>query len=472
MTEAPPWTEIAALHVLRRLGRLTRERLGVGLWVATRSGTPPEPWLGAAAAAAAHVLAAGRGLRTRGGRTPAKLDEAAGLAVAPVDASGHRVGYVVADGFVVGTGAGDPRRPRLSPADAGWLLELVRAAAAEAGSFLEQLGGGDDGPDRDRYGDIIGASVPMQRVYRVLDKLAGSDATVVVSGENGTGKELVARAIHDSSARRAGPFVAQNCSALNDNLLDSELFGHRRGAFTGAVGDKQGLFAVADGGTFFLDEIADTSPMLQAKLLRVLQEGTFLPVGDTRPRHVDVRVVAATHQDLAGRVAGGSFRQDLYFRLHVITVPLPPLRRRGDDILLLVEHFLARAAGGRRVGRKRLDAEAEARLLAYGWPGNVRELENEVERLVVLTGDRQVIGVDLLSPRVREGTPWGAGEAAPPTAGRTLPDAVRSLERSMIADALRRCHGNKTQAARALGVSRRNLIRKVRALGLEREGGG
>jgi transcriptional regulator with PAS, ATPase and Fis domain len=281
---------------------------------------------------------------------------------------------------------------------------------------------------------------------------------VLIQGDNGTGKELIARAVHYGSPRRDRRFVAQNCSAFNDNLLDSELFGHRRGSFTGAFADKQGLFEAADGGTFFLDEIGDMSPSLQVKLLRVLQEGTFIPVGDTALRTVDVRVIAATNRDLKGMVERGEFREDLYYRINVINIVVPPLRERKDDIPMLVDHFLKKQVRGRKE-KRRLSRGCLEHLLAYPWPGNVRELENEIERLVVLAGDNKIIGEDFLSPRIRQrGEDGSAG----------LPAAVEALERTMIHDALERHRGNKTRAAQELRISRRNLIRLAQRYGFER----
>ncbi|MBH23588.1 MAG: hypothetical protein CMH57_03795 [Myxococcales bacterium] len=307
----------------------------------------------------------------------------------------------------------------------------------------------------------------MVALFQVLDKVVASDSTVLIQGENGTGKELIARAVHFNSRRASGAVVAQNCSALNDNLLDSELFGHKRGSFTGAVVDKQGLFDLANGGTFFLDEVGDMTPSLQVKLLRVLQEGTFVPVGDTVTRHVDVRVIAATNRDLRAMVKEGSFREDLYYRLNVINLVVPPLRERRRDIPLLVEHFLGRAA--RDVARgapvKRLTEEALRRMLAYRWPGNIRELENEVERLVVLSGREEAIGAELLSPRIR-GEAGGGGDV-PRVAESDLQSALETLERRMLLEGLRRTGWNKSQTARDLGISRRNLIRKVDRYDLE-----
>jgi transcriptional regulator with PAS, ATPase and Fis domain len=283
----------------------------------------------------------------------------------------------------------------------------------------------------------------------------------LIQGENGTGKELVARAIHQRSNRNGHRFVVTNCSAFNDNLLDSELFGHKRGAFTGAVADKIGLFETADLGTFFLDEIGDMSPTLQVKVLRVLQEGTFNRVGDTETQKVDVRIIAATNRDLSAMVAAGEFREDLYYRINVINVGLPALRDRRGDVPLLVDAFLDKQARGRP---KKLAPECLQRLLEYPWPGNVRELENEIERLVVLAGDAPTISEALLSPRIRQFTPdpeVAAGDVD------SLPAAVEALERKMIGAAMRRHNGNKTRAAEELKVSRRNLIRLVQKYELE-----
>jgi transcriptional regulator with PAS, ATPase and Fis domain len=318
---------------------------------------------------------------------------------------------------------------------------------------------------RNGHHGLIGKAPAMQELYSLLDRIAPSDATVLVQGENGTGKELVARAIHAGSERCARRFLVTNCSAFNDNLLDSELFGHKRGAFTGAVVDKAGLFEIADAGTFFLDEIGDMSPSLQVKVLRVLQEGTFNRVGDTEMRKVDVRIIAATNRDLAAMVAAGRFREDLYYRIHVLSVTIPALRERREDVPLLIEHFLARH---RRRGPKELAATCAARMLEYPWPGNVRELENEIERLVVLAGDAPIIHLDLLSSRIRQ---WVPAEASPGAAHdhdpSSLPAAVEALERRMISAAMRRHGGNKTRAAAELKVSRRNLIRLVQKYDLD-----
>jgi two-component system response regulator HupR/HoxA len=363
----------------------------------------------------------------------------------------------------------------IAPALSGPELALVESMLGEAAlDVAAALRDRDREQSRDRresprngprtgFHGIFGSAPAMQELYDLLERVSPSDSTVLVQGENGTGKELVSRAIHQASPRRDRKFVVTNCSAFNDNLLDSELFGHKRGAFTGAVADKPGLFEIADTGTFFLDEIGDMSPTLQVKVLRVLQEGTFNRVGDTEMRKVDVRIIAATNRDLRAMVAAGQFREDLFYRIHVLAVALPALRERREDIPLLVEHFLARHRGRRS---KRLAAECAALMQAYPWPGNVRELENEVERLVVLAGDAPTIGSELLSPRIRHWAP-SADEPTSEAADGSLPAAVEALERRMIGAAMRRHNGNKTRAAEDLRVSRRNLIRLVQKYQLE-----
>jgi transcriptional regulator with PAS, ATPase and Fis domain len=351
--------------------------------------------------------------------------------------------------------------PALSAPELALIESMLGEAALDVATVLRERE--EPSPNRRGYAGIIGGSPPMLEMYALLDKIAPSDTTVLVQGENGTGKELVARAIHDRSERRDHAFVVTNCSAFNDNLLDSELFGHKRGAFTGAVADKAGLFETADLGTFFLDEIGDMSPALQVKVLRVLQEGTFNRVGDTDTRKVDVRIICATNRDLAAMVKDGRFREDLYYRINVINLTLPALRDRKDDVALLIDYFLGRHRRHRRA--KRLSPDCLAQMLAYPWPGNVRELENEIERLVVLAGDAAQIEAQLLSPRIRNFSPTD-DELATDTS--SLPAAVEALERKMIGAAMRRHNGNKTRAAEDLKVSRRNLIRLVQKYQLEK----
>jgi DNA-binding NtrC family response regulator len=354
----------------------------------------------------------------------------------------------------------------------------LEAAVARLKSEVEAARLPRPQPAAMRHG-IVGKSAGMQALFRMIDKVAPTQATVLITGENGTGKELVARAIHDGSPRAGRPFVAANVSAFNDNLLESELFGHRRGAFTGAIADKRGLFEEADTGTFLLDEVGDMSPALQAKLLRVLQEGTFMPVGGTQTKKVDVRIIAATNRDLAAMVKKGTFREDLYYRLHVVALRTPPLRERGADLELLVDHFLAGLARRQRRD-KRLSPEAREALRAHPWPGNVRELQNEIERVWVLSGDDPVIHPEHLSRNVNQAYLQRAQmqEARALAASLPPPDpnaelheeplqkVVERVERETIERVLAKVGGNRTRAALALGVSRRNLIRKLEQLGL------
>jgi two-component system, NtrC family, response regulator HupR/HoxA len=319
---------------------------------------------------------------------------------------------------------------------------------------------------RYKYDNMIGKSKPMQDVYGLLDKIKNSESTVLIQGENGTGKELIAKAIHYNSPRKDKIFVTQNCSAFNDNLLDSELFGHVKGSFTGAVKDKKGLFETADGGTFFLDEIGDTSPTMQVKLLRVIQEGTFLPVGATEPRKVDVRILAATNRDLKDMVEKGTFREDLYYRINVINITVPPLRDRKEDILILCEHFLARSAAEKQIKPKLLTKRALEKIFDYPWPGNIRELENEMERVTVLAGAEGKITVDMLSARIRD-----FGERNKVQGVRIqgkLRDALEELEREMIREGLKRTGWNKSRLAKELGISRAGLINKVEKYNLDK----
>jgi len=319
---------------------------------------------------------------------------------------------------------------------------------------------------RYKYDNMIGKSRPMQSLYALLDKIKTADSTVLINGENGTGKELIAKAIHYNSNRKDKSFVIQNCSAFNDNLLESELFGHIKGSFTGAVKDKKGLFEIADQGTFFLDEIGDTSPTMQVKLLRVLQEGTFTPVGSTETRKVDVRIIAATNKNLREMVEQGTFREDLYYRLNVISIRVPPLRERKEDIPLLVEFFLQKACESQARPRVTMTKRALEKLYDYPFPGNVRELQNEMERVVVLAGEETKILPEMLSPKMLE-----VGEKSKVQGARLqgkLKDALEDLEREMIREGLRRTGWNKSKLAKELGISRAGLIMKVEKYGLDK----
>ncbi len=317
--------------------------------------------------------------------------------------------------------------------------------------------------EQQSLGAMLGKSSAMQRVFRTVEKVAGYDTTVLVQGESGTGKELVARALHDLSPRSARPFVAVNCGAIPEALLESELFGHKRGAFTDAHSDKKGLFEAADGGTLFLDELGELPLQLQVKLLRVLQEGTVRPLGATADRPVDVRVVAATVRNLADEVKEGRFREDLYYRLNVLQVDIPPLRERREDIPLLLEHFIE-AHNGRLGTRIRgIDAKARKLLLAYPWPGNVRELENVVERAVVLA-EGDVVTADDLPDRIKE--PADPARVVLESGELSIKKMQRFMERTLIARALEKTQGNRTAAAKLLEISNRALLYKIKDYGL------
>lgn len=313
---------------------------------------------------------------------------------------------------------------------------------------------------RFRPANMIGDSHEMREVYHQIARVARTNATVLICGETGTGKELVAQAIHYNSDRANGPFVRVHCAALPESLVESELFGHVRGAFTGAVRDRKGRFEAADGGTLFLDEVGDIPPSIQVKLLRVLQEQEFERVGDSRLIRVNVRVIAATHRDLAAMVSNGRFREDLYYRLNVFPIYVPPLRKRPSDILPLAEHFLHLYAKQQNAPARVLSPEVRHRLLTYSWPGNVRELENTIER-AVLVCEGATIEVQHLPPALQALTDEPEG------ADQSLAGQVARLERKLITDALRSSGGNITAAAHLLQTTPRILAYKIRKLGMD-----
>ena len=323
----------------------------------------------------------------------------------------------------------------------------------------------DEVQRRQQLGDLIGRSPPMQDVFRTIERLARSRANVLLTGESGTGKELAARAIHSHSPRAAGPFVAVNCSAINPNLIESELFGHEKGAFTGAHEQRRGRFEAAEGGTLLLDEIGELDPSIQVKLLRAIQEREIERVGAGDAIPVDVRIVAATHRDLEHEVAAGRFRQDLFFRINVVPLRMPPLRERGDDIRLLAHHALERHE--RELGHPlRLSDAADAALQRHPWPGNVRELENAIEHGVALAEGEVIEDRDL---------PEGVGERSPTDALRddwrqgllSFESAVASFEQALIREALERRSWNQTRAAEDLRITRRVLKLKMDRLGMK-----
>ena len=309
----------------------------------------------------------------------------------------------------------------------------------------------------------IGQSTAMRDVLRQVHKVTDTRATVCIEGETGTGKELIASLIHYQSGRRDKLFVAQNCAAVPETLLESELFGHKKGAFTGADTDKKGLFEVADGGTLFLDEIGEMSLGLQAKLLRVLQEGEVRPIGATQTRKVDVRIICATNRSLEKEVAEGRFRQDLYYRLKVYPIRLPPLRERREDIPALAEHFLRKYSSEMKKAVSGFTPETLAQLSGYNWPGNVRELENEVHRLVIQAEPETFITPELLAPRMRQAE--GIVDRIAPAKG-PLKDMMEEVERFLLIQALREHNGNKTRTAETLGITREGLHKKLAKFGL------
>jgi transcriptional regulator with PAS, ATPase and Fis domain len=309
------------------------------------------------------------------------------------------------------------------------------------------------------FGGMLTADRRLKEILLSLPRIAATRANVLVVGETGTGKELVARAVHALSPRRAHPFVAQNCAAIPEQLLESELFGHRAGAFTDARADKRGLFETAGSGTFFLDEIGDVCPSIQAKMLRAIENREIRRLGDTMTRPIDVRFISASNKDLEAEVEKGRFRRDLYYRLNVVSLALPPLRERKDDIVLLARLFLWRFAS-KTAGRTiEIEDGAVRALVGYSWPGNVRQLENEIERAVTMLGSGGVVAADMLTPCVTGGA---VGNYA-----ASLKDEVRAVERSRILAVLEKCGWNKSHAARMLGdISRPALIAKMKRLGI------
>jgi transcriptional regulator with PAS, ATPase and Fis domain len=310
----------------------------------------------------------------------------------------------------------------------------------------------------ERYGEIIGACSSMKEVYRKIDKVATTDISVLITGETGTGKELIARELHKRSPRAKGPFITINCGAIPENLLESELFGHVRGAFTGAVATRQGKFQAANNGSLFLDEIGEMPLQLQVKILRALQERQVNKVGDSRSESVDIRVIAATNKNLEEEIKRNAFREDLYYRLNVVTLKLPPLRDRGEDILVMAKFFLGKYARELNAKARGFSPGAVVAMKKYAWPGNVRELENRIKKAVVLADKALVTGEDMdLRPENLE----------PPL---SLAEALEHFRKSYINDVLERNSGNRTKTAKDLGVDPRTVFRHLEKLEAERTG--
>jgi len=372
---------------------------------------------------------------------------------------------------------------RVSDKEHEYLQELVSLVSEEIGTFHQEISKREDRihelnselGEKYRYHSMIGKSKKMQQVYRLLEKISTSESSVFIQGENGTGKELVAKAIHYYSPRKDNIFLAVNCSAFNDNLLESELFGHVKGSFTGAIKDKKGVFEQAHGGTLFLDEIGDTSLSMQVKLLRVLQDGTYIPVGGVAPKKCDVRIVCATNKNIKEMMSKGEFREDLFYRINVINVGLPSLKERKEDIPVLVDHFMQKRCEESGLPPKVLSKKCLEKMLDYNWPGNVRELENEIERLVVLAGDDKIISPDQLSPRITDSIDAANGGRASSGGGYkglntngTMKDAMEGLEILMIGEGLKRTGFNKSKLAKELDISRASLIMKVEKYELDK----
>jgi DNA-binding NtrC family response regulator len=330
---------------------------------------------------------------------------------------------------------------------------VVRKAAEKVQLVRENVALRAHAPGAAPFGGLLTQSARMHEILRMIDRVAPTDSAVLVLGESGTGKELVARAIHENSARAARAFVPIHCGALPREVFESELFGHEKGAFTGAVGTKPGLVELADGGTLFLDEIGEMEPDSQVKLLRAIETGTFFRVGATRPRRVDVRLVAATNRDLGEAMKCGEFRQDLYYRINTITVSLPPLRERPDDVALLAKHFVESNA---KYGVKRLTAATLTALEAYPWPGNVRELLHAVERAVILSKGDEIFPSDL--------PPEILGSSPPPAASSS--GSLETMERQHIVAVLRQVNGHRGKAAALLAIDPKTLYRKINAYGI------
>ena len=355
---------------------------------------------------------------------------------------------------------------RLSEGDLRHLTDLLKVLTEEIIFYLSDLERSQAEIDvlktqlgeKHSYGHIVGRSHLMKRVFDLVERVKDSDALILIRGENGTGKELIAEALHFNSKRKELPFLVVNCGAFNENLLESELFGHMKGSFTGATQDKKGLFEAADKGTLFLDEIGDTSLPMQVKLLRVLQEGTFRPVGSNESRNTHARIVCATNKNIEKMVQEGLFREDLFYRLNVININLPSLKERKEDLPYLIDFFLEKYAQKTGFTPKKIDASCLKPLMDHSWPGNIRELENEMERLCVLSGERNLLSAEDFSDRLRGPM---IPSVSPVSGNRSLKEILDEIEFAVVKEGLLRTKNNKSKLAQELGISRANLIAKV-----------
>jgi two-component system response regulator PilR (NtrC family) len=336
------------------------------------------------------------------------------------------------------------------------LLQTIKNAIRTKELFSENRALRRELDKRYSFSEIIGTSQALQKVFRMIEKVADTNANILIQGESGTGKELIARAIHHNSAREHKPFVAINCGALPESLLESELFGHTKGSFTGATADKKGLFRSADGGTLFLDEIGEIPQTLQVKLLRALQEHEVTPIGSSLPIKFDTRIIAATNRDLEKEVKEGNFREDLFYRLNVIEIFLPPLRERREDIPLLAKHFVTKLSGEQNTAEKHISKEAMTALINYTWQGNIRELNNAIERAFILSGDE--IEVENLPMRVSE----ASDSAFEMRDSESLRPTLDEMERRYILEILQSVDEDKTEAAKILGIDLSTLYRKLK----------
>jgi transcriptional regulator with PAS, ATPase and Fis domain len=350
-----------------------------------------------------------------------------------------------------------------------YVLNLMKLVAEDVADFFETLSGNEDtkkkqslllnGNYSEKYKSIIGESPEIKNIFDTLELIENSESPILLEGETGTGKELFAAAIHYNSSRKDEAFIIQNCSTFHDALLSSELFGHEKGSFTGAVSEKKGLFEIADGGTMFLDEIGDMKMEIQSRLLRILEDGTFYRVGGTASKKVDVRIIAATNKEVKKQVEQGMFRKDLFYRINALTINIPPLRERKEDVMPLANFFLESYAENKNEESKHLSHEVIERLEAYNWPGNIRELKNLIERLVVLSGKDNTIEVNLLPGEMRDVSPsLLAGNKGN---GTNLRNALQSLEKKLTWESLKRMGWNKTLTSRELGISRASLNNKI-----------